>query len=63
VGQPKHLLLKPLDQCQGMTKYQLQEQIDVRRELMQQMVGWLYKGILAEEILKLDKLKMQCPLV
>jgi hypothetical protein len=63
MSQPKDPRLKPIEDCTNLGKHQLMEQIEVRQELSRRLVGWLYKNVLAEEILKLQVLLKKCPLV
>lgn len=63
MSQPKDPRLKTIEECKDLSKFQLIEQVEVRRELAQRMVGWLYKGQLADEILKLGELLKKCPIV
>jgi hypothetical protein len=45
----------PKEQFEKMSKEELEEQIKVRRELLGQMVGWLYTSVLNDEIEELQK--------
>lgn len=51
-----NIKLIPIDQCQTLSIEAIERQIQVRKELLVQMVGSLYPNIVTEEILLLRQL-------
>jgi hypothetical protein len=51
--------LVPVHDAVGFKGDALKEQIDIRRTLRNQCVGWLYRGILEDELHTLQELHMR----